>query len=90
MATHTRILPEERQAAQPVQGVRQSLRLQGVEGTDRPDGAVHERAMRMVRSTSGSITRVVGIPPVTYGALGSPGAIRWIIRDGEVSMEVVE
>ena len=54
------------------------------------DGTVHERAIRIVRSSSGRITRVVGVPPVIYEALGSPGSIRWIIQDGQVSMEVVQ
>ena len=54
------------------------------------DGTVHERTIRTVRSSSGSITRVVSIPAVIYEALGSPGAIRWIMRGGQVSMEVVQ
>ena len=59
-----------------------------VERTGR-DGTVHERTIRIVRSASGGTTRAVCVPPVIYGALVSPGAMRWIIRDGQVSMEVV-
>ena len=53
------------------------------------DGTVHERVIRIVRSKSDSVTRVAGIPPVIYEALGSPRAMRWIIPDGQMSMEVV-
>lgn len=53
------------------------------------EDAGYVRLVRQTAGRNGNRVFAVTIPPAIFGALGKPSAVRWILRDGEVSMEVV-